>query len=264
MIAALPMYFAPLDAVQAFWSAVAALLRQQVDGDIPQALTWPDDYHAHWLQPDLLLSQTCGYPLTTSLQGKVQLVGTFAYDVPQAQGIECQSVLICRSPDSRQTLADFAGCTLAFNGTDSQSGYNALRALLAQSGATPPFFGRSISTGSHGKSIAAVHTGQADMAAIDCVTWALWQRSNPALVADLRVFAHTDSYPGLPLVSALATPAATLQALQQALRTVACDAAFAALRAPLLIKGFAVTTLTQYQRCTQMQALALERGWTAL
>ena len=62
-LASLPMYVSNRDAVTQLWAAVAAQLREQGLANTPQALTWPTDLHAHWLNPDLLLSQTCGYPL---------------------------------------------------------------------------------------------------------------------------------------------------------------------------------------------------------
>ena len=262
MIASLPMYFAPLPAVEAFWATVAALLPAPCEA--PAALTWPSDYPAHWRSPDLLLSQTCGFPLTHALAGQVQLVGTFAYAVPGAQGIQCRSQLICRAGDTRQTLADFASSTLAFNSTDSQSGYNALRALVAQTTTHRPFFRHSLATDSHSKSVECVRQGLADMASIDAVTWALWREANPDKAAGLQVFGQTDAYPGLPLVSSLQTSAAMVQALQEALGRVASDAAYASVRAPLKIAGFSVTTLADYQPCLDMEAVAQAAGLHSL
>lgn len=268
MQAALPMYFPPREALQAFWATLAELLRTAPEAkgfDIPPLLSQPPDCHAQWLANDLLLSQACGYPLVTQLAGKVQLVGTFAYDAPGVQGIQCQSQLICRVGDRRRTLADFAGGTLAFNDTISQSGYNALRALVASHlDSTPtaarPFFAASTMTGAHYRSIEAVQTGQADMAAVDAVSWALWQQSHPAQAAALRVFGQSERYPGLPLITSLQTPAPLLAALRRALHGIATDAAHAAVRAPLRICGFEVSTLADYERCTAMQELAFASG----
>ncbi len=264
MIAALPMYYPPIEAVEQFWAAVAADLQPMVDFAVPAALTWPTDYPGHWVAPDLLLSQTCGYPLTHALQGRVQLVGTFAYGVVGADGIHCRSQLICRATDVRQRLADFAGSTLAFNSTDSQSGYNALREQVARETPQRPFFRHSIATDAHRQSIECVRQGLADMASIDAVTWALWCEAQPERAAELRVFGQTEAYPGLPLVTSLQTSPQVLQALRQTLSRAATDPAFAALRAPLRITGFAVTTLQDYARCLQMEANALDAGLQAL
>ena len=262
MQASLPMYYPPREAVTAFWAALATLLRAEAacaQFDIPNELRWPEDVHAHWLESDLLLSQACGYPFVTLLEGRVQLVGTFAYAAAGTQGIHCRSQLICRAEDSRQSLADFAGSNVAFNDTISQSGYNALRALVAGISAPRPFFGKALQTGAHYRSIEAVRTGAADMAAIDPVSWAHWQRSNPALSAQLRVFAQTQPYPGLPLISAMQTPPTVMAALRKSLHTLAHVADYADLRKPLLITGFEVTERPDYQVCLTMQEMAFSQ-----
>jgi ABC-type phosphate/phosphonate transport system substrate-binding protein len=262
MQAALPMYFPPREALQAFWSAIAVRLRADTtlpDGiEIPAELTWPADVHAHWLDPDLLLSQACGYPLMTFLAGKVQLVGSFAYDAPGVQGMACRSQLICRASDARSTLDAFAGSTLAYNDTVSQSGYNALRALLAQ--APRPFFASTVETCAHYQSIEAVRQGRADMAAVDPVSWAHWQHRHPEQASELKVFGQTHAYPGLPLITSLKTPPALLAALRKALLPVASDSAYLAVRAPLLVSGFVASTLSDYQTCITMQQSAYLRG----
>lgn len=253
MIASLPMYLGPGDSVQALWSKVSDLLTQKLGEPVPALLNAPQDLHSHWVEPDVLLSQTCGYPLTTTLRNKVQLVGTFAYQAPGTEGIRCRSQLIRRTSDTRATLVKFAGSTLAFNSRDSQSGFNALRALLADIRVSEPFFQTLLETGGHNTSIEWVRTGRADMASVDCVTLELWRRANPALSADITVFEQTAPYVGLPLITSLHTPPHTLAALRECLARVACDAEFAALRAPLLITGFEVTTLDDYAVCLQME-----------
>lgn len=267
MQAALPMYFPPQQALQAFWAALADALRTKgalPARAIPARLSEPANCHAQWLEPDLLLSQACGYPLVTQLAGKVQLVGTFAYNAPGTDGIACRSQLICRAGDARTSLQAFAGGTLAFNDTISQSGYNALRALVATTTTQRPFFAARLQTGAHYRSIDAVRQGHADMAAVDAVSWALWQRSQPALAAELQVFGQTEPYPGLPLITAQQTAPETVIALRQALQHVASDPALASLRAPLLIRGFAVTTAADYQRCLDMQEQAFAQDLRAL
>jgi ABC-type phosphate/phosphonate transport system substrate-binding protein len=265
MVAALPMYFPPDGAVEAFWQTLANTLREIAPQlSVPAHLIWPADYHAHWLNDDVLISQTCGYPLTTELFEKVQVLGAFAYDAPGASGVQCTSQLICRSADARNTLADFQGSTLAFNAADSQSGYNALRAMVATQTDARPFFGKAFAVGSHVKAIESVRAGTADMAAVDCVTLALWQRSNPALAAQIRVFGRTPSYPGLPLVTSSTTTASTIAVLRSALAVVATESRFAPVRAPLLICGFAPLHLADYFPCLEMRAQAITGGTEAL
>lgn len=276
-IAALPMYFAPQEAVQAVWETLREVLRAQLQArlgaaavpHLPATLLWPQDYHAHWLSPALLLSQTCGYPLSTRLAGHVQLVGTLAYDVPGAQGVYCRSALVCRADDARSSLEQFAQSTLAYNATDSQSGYNALRAMVAALVASAAvgagrFFAQARCTGSHGQSLAQVAQGAADMAAVDCVTLALWQQAQPQAAQQLRVWGYTEAYPGLPLITARSAPAEWVQALQASWAEVAQQPQYAALRAPLRICGFEPLPLSAYQVCVAMQDYAQAQGCEAL
>jgi ABC-type phosphate/phosphonate transport system substrate-binding protein len=247
------MYLAGGNAVQTFWNALSRLLAQRLGPDTKETLRWPQDLFAHWLEPQLLLSQTCGYPLSTALRNKVQVVGTFAYDAPGTKGIFCRSQLIRKSANARSTLAAFAGSTLAYNSSDSQSGFNALRALVTASQTQRPFFGAAVETGGHNASIEEVRSGHADMASIDCVTLALWRDAHPELGKDIAVFGETAAYPGLPLITSLTTRPETLRALQKCLASVANDAQFADVRAPLRITGFEVTTLADYDVCVQME-----------
>ena len=260
MIAALPMYFAPQGAAQVFWEVLREKLTPMLDMDLPQSLTWPVDYETHWLDTELLLSQTCGYPLTHSLRNKVQLLGTPIYDAPGTDGFYCCSQVIKRRSDIRRELADFRGARVAYNSADSQSGYNALRAIVAPLATKGRFFGSALKTGDHLSSIDAVLTGQADVAAVDAVTWTLANQARPELRDSLQVFTKTPRYPGLPLITALETPPALLDALRTGLHTLAHDAAYAELRRPLLISGFEVTDRAHYQMCVTMQEQALHHG----
>lgn len=261
MHVALPMYYPPPGAVQALWDALRTEL-QQVEPDTPwpQVLDWPADYTAHWRTPRLLLSQTCGYPLTHALQGQVRLVGSFVYAVPGAQGIHCRSQLIRRRSDTRSTLAAFRGSTVAYNAPDSQSGYNALRALVAPLAEQGHFFGSAVETGAHLQSIAAVREGRADVAAIDAVTWALAKKAQPGLHEALVVLTQTAPYPGLPLITALHTPAAQIANLQDALHTLATAPHHADVRAALHIAGFVRSTLADYAVCRTMEDEAAALG----
>jgi len=81
-----PMYAIHRQQTQALWQAVQSLLDERgvmVAGDPPAAD--PGDLLAHWRQPTLLLSQTCGYPLVTQLP-EVQTVVCFHYAAPGCEG----------------------------------------------------------------------------------------------------------------------------------------------------------------------------------
>ena len=57
---------------------------------------WPQsDLGTHWRSEDLLLSQTCGFPLVTQLPD-VQVFGSFHYSAPGCEGTRCLCFLVAR------------------------------------------------------------------------------------------------------------------------------------------------------------------------
>ena len=261
---ALPMYLGASEAVQTLWTELRQALALEGLQRLPDALAWPQELHAHWLSPELLLSQTCGYPLTHALQGQVQLLGCFRYAALGCQGIDCRSVLIAREAHQDLPLADFRQRRVAFNSADSQSGYNALRAMVAPLAQGGAFFASAVETGSHRGSVDAVREGRADLAAIDCVTWALLQKHDANATQGLCVIGHSEPYPGLPLITSLNAPLGQIQALRNGLRGLVGTPAAGTAVAQLLISGFETPDLVVYQRCVDMERSAVGSGYPHL
>lgn len=229
---ALPMYdLAPL----ATDALAAALLRY-----FPHAhFSRPTDLLALWQRDTLLLSQTCGYPLATRLHA-VHVVGCFHYTAPGCEGPNYRSLLVTHVGNAGRTLADFCGLTAACNAQDSQSGY---RVLLAAVGGNATFFSHIVWSGSHRQSLAALQRKEADIAAIDCVTFALLARYQPQALAGLAVIGETKSTPGLPLITSEKTTSRELDALRTALGEIAREEVIAG---PLLIEGFSTIDRDSY------------------
>ena len=263
-LASLPMYLANRPAVAALWELLRQTLADTGLQRLPTDLTWPQDCHAHWLEPDLLISQTCGYPFTADLAGKVQLLGAFAYNAPQCSGIACRSVLVARAEHGHLGLEGFRGLRAAFNAPNSQSGYNAFRALVAPLATQGRFFASAVETGGHSESVDAVREGRADLAAIDCVTYATLARYTPLATEGVCVVATTEDYPGLPLITAKDTSAAEIALLQSALRALLADAEAAPTLQALNIVGFEVPEPGVYQRCVDMRENAQALGYPVL
>ena len=247
-------------ATDAVWSALAAALAAQ-GVDAPAALDRRDAYQEVWRDPGLILSQTCGYPYITALRGEVQLVATPAYHAQGCDGARYASALVVRGDDPAESLGDLRGRRVAFNATNSQSGHNALRAAVAPLARDGRFFAGSIATGSHRASAAAVASGAADLCAVDCVTWALLRRHEPAAVAGLRVLGHTPSAPGLPLI---AGPAAPVLAIRRALGETMADPSLAAARDALLLTGCEVLPDSAYDAILTMERAAGALGYPRL
>ncbi|MFN3722893.1 MAG: phosphate/phosphite/phosphonate ABC transporter substrate-binding protein [Paracoccaceae bacterium] len=208
MIASLGMYdtgdAAPAN--DALWCLIRDRLRARGVA-APDALTrGANAYWSAWESPDLLVSQTCGLPFRSSLQGRVSLVGTPNYGVEGCVPGYYRSVLIARADDPRATEAAFCTARLAVNDALSQSGWAAVWQHFQQLGLALP---AAVLTGGHRASALAVAEGRADFAAIDAVTWDLLTR-HEAFAGGLRVFATTTPTPGLPLITAQPVLADTL------------------------------------------------------
>ena len=243
MIVSFPMYLSHPAGNAALWQYLAAALRESgtaAVADIPDALYVPGNAKltVHWLQPDLLLSQVCGYQMVDALERRVQLVGALQYTAQGCTGMHYSSFLVCRADDVGQTLADFRHRVATYNSTDSQSGYHSLRAMVAPMATGGSFFTRAIASGGHIHSLALVRSGEADLAAIDCITYAQFQRYQPEVLRNIRVLGRTASAPGTALITSLQTPAALLAALRSSLHQAMADPALAATRTALLLGGF--------------------------
>lgn len=203
-IAALPMYnVTPRHAV--LWRA---LLRDALDafanagGPAGVALLDEpfDDLHALWRRDDLLLSQTCGYPYRMlGLRDTVHLIATPAFDAEGCNGARYRSVLVVSArvhAGGATTLAACRGLRAAFNGGDSHSGMNALRHAVAPHAHDGRFFGSVTPFGSHLNALRALASGEADCAAIDCVTFAYVRDALPDLLKEIRIIGTTASVPG--------------------------------------------------------------------
>ena len=87
MIASLPMYdWAEIKPVtDRLWTGIRDRLRA-AGIEAPNELTRGIDMWDSWHDPDLLVSQTCGFPYRTKLHDKVTLVGTPDFALPDING----------------------------------------------------------------------------------------------------------------------------------------------------------------------------------
>jgi ABC-type phosphate/phosphonate transport system substrate-binding protein len=247
ILAALPMYdYEELrPATDALWSAIANRLHAQ-GLPAPTTLTRGQKLHELWTNPDLLLAQTCGYPLVTTLKNRVTLLATPRYTAQGCDGANYRSAIVVHASNRAATLANLRGARCAINDTESNSGMNMLRAAIAPHAGLTQFFGTITVTGSHAASIQAVANGEADIAAIDCISWGHLTNFRPKTTQALRVLAWTAPTPGLPLITSLGTTAHTRAALLRALQNVAADPALAPIRDALRLNGFETLPLTHY------------------
>jgi ABC-type phosphate/phosphonate transport system substrate-binding protein len=259
MRAMISMYDMPerRPAIEAWWAGLARHWQAAGLRDIPETAHMPEsDLYELWQAPDLFIAQTCGFPLTHRLKDRVTLVATPVYAVDGCAGGRYHSVIVARGDGDVRSLDDVAGKVAAFNGYDSQSGWNALRHSLIGKG--PP--AHLLESGGHRRSVAAVREGRADVAAIDCVTYAGLQQFAPDEVAPLRIIARSASAPALPFVTRCDIASADLDKLRAGLRTAMADPALAEPRAAMQLAGIEIIPLEAYDRLLEMEQEADRAG----
>ena len=238
-IAALPMYDFPelREAHDTLWAALAeALVASGVDG-VPKGLTRGLDHHEVWRHPSLLFGQACEYPVAKSFRDRLTLVATPRYSALGCEGALYRSAIVVRVHDSAESLGELRNRRCAINDPDSNSGMNLLRATLAPLTGGARFFESVRISGSHRRSVQMVAANEADVAAIDGVTFAHLQRLHPALAAKVRVLCWSPRTPSLPFVTARLTGETTLESLRSSLAAVFADSTLTEVRERLLLDG---------------------------
>lgn len=208
----------------ALWSRLARALADH-GFDAPAALTRSGNLQQMWLASDLLLGETCSYPLESALAGRVRYVATPIHDAPGCGQGTYRSVLIAHGSGDDATppvgpdpaLPSDLPERFVANAPDSMSGYVALSRDLEQW--QRPMRDPIAWTGSHRVSIQAVAHGQADFAAIDCVTWQIARQFEPA-ANQVHVIGWTAARPGLPLITNLSITGDELVRLRKAVVAV--------------------------------------------
>ncbi len=254
---AFPMYSLHRPDGEALLRALQHLLAERGIATAPVQVG--DNLLAHWLSDDVLFSQTCGFPLVTRLP-EVQLVGGFHYSAPGCEGISYRSFLVARMEDKHRQLADFRGRRVVCNSMDSQSGYNVLMKMITPLATDGAFFSRVLLSGSHYASLRELHKGTADIAAIDCVTWALIRRHHPMLLDGLVIIDQSPLAPGLPLITSRRTSPQTLALLRDALAELVSNTAYQSICAALFITGFSEVARETYDVLLDWRNAAMARG----
>jgi ABC-type phosphate/phosphonate transport system substrate-binding protein len=243
------------------WRAIAHRLRATGLADVPEALCRDRAPGAIWTAPDLLLAQTCGYPLATQLGHAVTVVATPVYRAPGCDGAWHRSALVVRRADPARDLPALAGRRAAINARDSNTGMNLLRAAVAPHARDGRFFASVVETGAHARSIWAVIAGKADLAAIDAVTLALLRDRYPRLDRRIRVLGWTMATPGLPLITSARHSSKTVAALRAALAQSIADPELAPARAALRLVDWLVLPRSAYDAVLALETQAHAAGY---
>ena len=263
-IASLPMYDIPeaQRATDALWAALRQAFRREGVADVPERLTRDLPVVSQWGAPNLFFSQCCGYDIVFGFPSVLELLGVPRYaDETGCSDLGYRSNVIVPEESSVRALADLRGAICAVNGFNSYSGTGSLRALVAPLSCDGRFFGGVKVSGAHVRSIAMVRAGEADVAAIDCVTYALLRRYRPESLAGTRILQPTDPVPPPPYVTSRDYPPDTVARLQSALVSVLDRTPRPAFCDALFIDGVTLAPLSVYAKILTQDEIALGRGY---
>ena len=262
----LPMYEPPeLHAiVDAWWDGIARALRAEGVPGVPDRLSRELSLDALWGAPDLLLTQTCGYPLFGSWAGRLQYLATPRYAAPGCAGANYCSWIVVAADSPARDLEDLRGSRCSISARNSHSGYNALRGLIAPLARDGRFFGAVGVSGGHAESLNQLGRGEVDVAAIDCVTHALLSRCRPQAVAATRIIGRTGHQPGLPYATRIDTEPGMVQRLRAGLSRAFADPGLGPLREALLLDGLEVLDTLAYRGMAEMESAAGWQGYLEL
>ncbi len=265
-VASLPMYDLPeiRGALDGLWDGLARHLRREGVADVPDRIVHDRPFRALWNDPDLRFSQCCGYDLVNGYAETLQPVATPHYDAPECEGCEYASVIVVREDCLATDFSGMHGAVCVINEHDSHSGMNALRALVAPASRGGRFFSKVETSGAHTASVEMVGNGGADIAAIDCVTYALLERHRPAALSGVRKLGRTERAPSLPYVTRSTVDADTVARMRTALNRTFADPSLATVREALLLKDIEVISVAAYQRITAFQDIAAHHGFPKL
>lgn len=232
--------FYPFEDTRWAWNEIWGRVYSQAKC-LPQTLQWTQSPEELWLQPELAVSQTCGWPLITRLSERVRVVGAFRHSTPESASHFYRSVVLGRVDG---TPFDFQGSIAAVNDLESLSGWISL--IAAIHGPQETWRGAVKISKSHYESALMLSRGEADIASIDSVTFAHLKRVIPDVISSLFVICNGPLVPCLPIVANLATVDDQLQDLRQALSDATRDQNMARATEALFITGFDALELDDY------------------
>lgn len=137
------------------------------------------------------------------------------------------SDVVVRSESRYRSFDDLAGCIWAYNERASHSGCNLVCYSLLQRDKAPHYFGKTVASGSHQRSLEMVLAGRADAAALDSHLLDVLLTEQPQLAGQLRIVAMLGPSSIPPLVVSKSLDPALKQRIRMALLTMHRDASAA-------------------------------------
>ena len=239
MQASLPMYDFPeiRESTEVWWRGIAKRMVQQGIQNAPTDLTSGVPLNELWTANNLFLSQCCGFDVMHSYKEYLTVLMISDWDVEGCEPGKYCSFIVVHEDSHYESLAQLKGSIAVINDPESHSGMNALFSTIQPFSEEGKFFKSIKVSEAHANSLRFIQNKQADVAAIDCVTYALLNRFRPAALSAIRVLCKTKSAPALPYVTSIHSSIDQQQRMQAALQEAFNDPDLREPREKLLLKG---------------------------
>jgi len=248
-------------ATDAFWRELATQFRLAGVSNVPVHLNRHVAYERQWTLPNFLFGQACGYDVRISYARQFQVVATPCYAAPGCHETNYRSFVVVRDGSNFECVDDLRTTRCVINTPTSHSGMNVLRALVAPLNFEGRFFSSVCISGSHEQSLRMIQRGEVDVAAIDCVTFALLAQHRPSEIEGCRVIHRTEPVPAPPYVTAASTPPEMLAAMREALRLALDQPSLFSAKETLLLKGVELLPEEAYGPIESLALMADDYGY---
>jgi ABC-type phosphate/phosphonate transport system substrate-binding protein len=238
-VAILPMYNLPeiKPALDAFWHGLRGHLSREGIRGLSAKLPHDRPLKKLWRSPNMLLTQCCGMDLVKRYAGKIVPLATPRYGAPGCRGAEYASVVVVAETVRAEDVLEMRNSICVVNGLESHSGTNSLRILVAPQSQDGRFFSEIKVSGGLLLSLEMLRAGRADVAAIDCVTYAMIESYRPRALDGTRRIGWTYRAPAIPYVTRQAVDGETCNRLRAGIFKAFEDPARADVRRLLYLKG---------------------------
>lgn len=245
------------------WQSIAKQLRANRVADIPDTLDRMSDYQSQWGSPNLLLGQACGYDVFCANEHALQIVGAPRYRFSGCSGVSYRSYVIVKNSSRYKTLEDLRHTRCVINSPRSHSGMNVLQSMVASLAVDGRFFDSIQISGAHERSMQMISAGNADVAAIDCITFGLLQQHRPEALQNMRIICETHAQTAPPYVTSAQTSQRDIGILLESMQAAVTQLA-AEDRAALGLIAIEPATLASYEGIGKLQRHAEDSDYTEL
>jgi len=265
-VASMPMYDMPelQRALDSLWAGLVHHLKCEGLSEAPNRIQHGRDLADLWNDTDLWFSQCCGYDIVRRYAGKLSPVATPHYGAPECEGSDYASNVVVAEDQEAMDVLEMFGAVCVVNGFESHSGCNALKALVAPRNQDGRFFSKVKVSGTHAASLEMIRRGEADVAAIDCVTYALLESYRPTALAGIRKLGRTYRAPAIPYVTRRDDNDDRVARMRAAVFNAFADPNLATTRQALYLKNIEMLPVSAYQRIIEFEDYAARQGYPDL